>query len=275
MTSVVGEEPRPLILVFDSGVGGLSILHEIKVLLPSAGFIYLSDNEAFPYGEMPEKKLVPRVNNLLREVVARYHPHLVVIACNTASTVALPSVRSALAVPVVGVVPAIKPAAIMSRTKTIALLATNATINRTYTLDLITQFAAGCRVIRVGSSALVKAAEAKLRGEALDGAALDDVISRLFKGADGAALDTVVLGCTHFPLLVAELAARAPREVVWIDSGPSIAQRVRTLLPEELSGEFWPADIAIFTKQTNDLLALAPALASYGFHQTVLVNVPL
>ena len=239
---------RPNILVFDSGVGGLSILHEIRSLLPFAGFVYVSDNEAFPYGEMNEKQLVARVKYVIGQLVERYHPDLLVIACNTASTVALPHLRASIPLPVVGVVPAIKPAAFLSRTKTIGLLATNATVNRPYTLDLIAQYA-----------------EEKLRSQEIDLSVIDDVISRLFECEGGDSLDTVVLGCTHFPLLVDELAARAPREIAWIDSGASIAQRVKVLLEDEQPKGTLAEDVAVFTKRTPDVLALAPALAMFGF----------
>ena len=265
--STVPAEPRPNILVFDSGVGGLSVLREIRALLPFAGFLYLMDNDAFPYGEMVEKKLVSRIKDVMAAVTARYRPDLLVIACNTASTIALPHLRASLNLPVVGVVPAIKPAALMSKSKTIALLATNATVNRPYTLDLIAQFASGCRVIRVGSAGLVRVAEAKLRGLPIDEAVIDDALSRLFKGVEGAALDTVVLGCTHFPLVVDELAARAPRPVSWIDSGGSVARRVQSLLPQVTPTGSWTSDIAVFTGETPDIPPLVPALAGFGFHE--------
>jgi glutamate racemase len=150
-------------------------------------------------------------------------PDVVVVACNTASTIMLPDVREALSVSVVGVVPPIKPAAALTKTGVIGLLATPATVCRQYTDDLIAQFAADKRVVRFGSSALVEAAERKLAGEAVNTDAVQDAIGALF--ADGA-VDVVALACTHFPLLAEELAAAAPRACTWLDSGAAIARRV-------------------------------------------------
>ncbi|GIX30552.1 MAG: glutamate racemase [Porticoccaceae bacterium] len=216
-------EPAPAILVFDSGVGGLSILAELRRLLPGARYIYGCDNAAFPYGCKDEAFLVARVETVLGRLVEETDPAVVVVACNTASTVALPRIRARVPVPVVGVVPAIKPAAQRSASRVVGLLATPATVARRYTQWLIETYAADCTVHRLGSTELVALAEAFVRGRPVDEAVVAEAIAPLF--ADPR-LDTVVLGCTHFPLLRAALEAAAPRPVAWIDSGEAIARRV-------------------------------------------------
>jgi glutamate racemase len=218
------------VLVFDSGVGGLSVLDAIAASGHAFELDYAADNLWLPYGLKSDAELRARVPALLTGLVERWRPDAVVVACNTASTIVLEPVRAALAIPVVGVVPPIKPAAALTRTGVIGLLATPATVQRAYTNDLIAQFADGKRVIRFGSSALVEAAERKLRGEAADPAAIPEAIEGLFSAPGGAGIDVVALACTHFPLLAAELAAAAPRPCVWLDSGEAIARRLAHVL---------------------------------------------
>jgi glutamate racemase len=218
------------VLVFDSGVGGLSVLDAIAASGHALELDYVADNAWLPYGLKSDAELRARVPALLARMVEQWAPELVVVACNTASTIALDVVRSALAIPVVGVVPPIKPAAALTRTGIIGLLATPATVRRAYTNDLIAQFAPDKRVVRFGSSALVEAAERKLRGEHPGAAAITEAIDGLFGAPGGAELDVVALACTHFPLLAQELAAAAPRPCVWLDSGEAIARRVANVL---------------------------------------------
>ena len=215
------------ILVFDSGVGGLSILHEIQQRVVGCNLFYACDNEVFPYGTKDEAWLVKRVDHVLKQLVAELQPDVMVVACNTASTVALPKIRSHFKKPVVGVVPAIKPAAANSKSKVIGLLGTPGTVKRQYTQQLIDDFAHHCDVIRVGSSELVEIAEQKLRGQAADRQQLADIIAPFFEHP---ALDSVVLACTHFPLLAEELESVSPSPVTWIDSGEAIARRVQSIL---------------------------------------------
>lgn len=218
------------VLVFDSGVGGLSVLDAIAAAPYALALDYVADNAWLPYGLKSDAALQQRVPALLAAMARQWTPDAVVIACNTASTIALDVVRAALAVPVVGVVPPIKPAAALSRTGTIGLLATPATVGRAYTDALIAQFAADKRVIRFGSAALVDAAERKLRGEEVGETAITEVIRGLFGAPGGADMDVVALACTHFPLLRAELEAAAPRTAQWLDSGAAIARRVVDVL---------------------------------------------
>jgi glutamate racemase len=238
-------DDRP-ILMFDSGVGGLSVLSPTRALLPQASFVYVADNGGFPYGTRTESEIAARVPALLGRLVERCRPRLVVIACNTASTIALAAVRGALDVPVVGTVPAIKPAAEQSASRVIGVLGTDATVRQPYVDDLSQRFAADCTVLRHGSARLVELAEAKLRGEAADPAEYAAVLNGLLDQPDGDRIDTVVLACTHFPLVADELRAAAPGALTFVDGGPGIARRVAFLT----QGQGWPAHPvgrAIFT----------------------------
>jgi len=260
----------PHALVFDSGVGGLSVLKEVSALMPGARLTYAADNFAFPYGPKPEAELVRRVTSVLRKLVEGTAPDVVVIACNTASTHALKAARELLSVPIVGVVPAVKPAARASVTRTIGLLATAATVASPYTKSLIEQFAAGCRVVCSGAPELVEAAERKLQGEPPDPAMIAAALDRMLDAPGGGEIDIVVLGCTHFPLLkpeLAEMAARRGREIAWIDSGAAIARRVRSLF--EAAGRAPPASPvpahrAVFTAETPEVERMRAGLARYG-----------
>lgn len=220
---------RPRVLVFDSGVGGLSISREIIARTEAIELHYLSDNAAFPYGEKSTEELINRASRVLLSACEQLQPNIVVIACNTASTAILPSLRTQLAIPVVGVVPAIKSAAKVSKSQTIALLATPGTVNRNYTQQLINEHAANHQVIRLGSSQLVKHIEAHIHGQAIDSEYLLNVVEQLTEQVGGENIDTVVLGCTHFPLISEYFKAIKPNWQ-WIDSGAAIAERVHTLL---------------------------------------------
>lgn len=253
------------ILFFDSGVGGLSIADPARALLPTAPFVYAADSAGFPYGTRSEAEIAARVPALLGRLVERYRPQLVVIACNTASTIALPAIRAALDVAVVGTVPAIKPAAEASETRTIGVLGTEATVRQGYVGDLAARFAADCTVLRHGSAELVTMAEAALRGEAADPARYAAVLDGLFGQPGGDRIDTIVNACTHFPLVADHLTAAAPRPVRFVDGGPGIARRIAFLT----QGAHWPdappPGIAVFTRLDDDHRALAPAFAARGF----------
>ena len=247
------------LLFFDSGVGGLSVLGPTRALLPLARIVYAADNAGYPYGTKSETELATRVPDILTRLVERYSPRLAVIACNTASTIALDHARSALDIPVVGTVPAIKPAAEMSVSRVIGVLGTEATVRQPYVDDLAARFAADCTVVRHGSAALVDLAEAKLRGSPVDPAALRDAIAPLLAAAPG--MDTMVLACTHFPLLAEELAQAAPG-VRLVDGAEGIARRIAFLT----LGQPWPAaasdGIAVFTAGPDP--DLGPALEKFG-----------
>ena len=256
-------DARP-ILFFDSGVGGLSVLAPMRALLPTAPIVYAADNAGFPYGTKTEAEIAARVPALLGRLVERVRPRLVVIACNTASTIALAAVRGGLDLPVVGTVPAIKPAAEMSKTRAIGVLGTEATVRQPYVDDLARRFAADCTVVRHGSSALVALAEAELAGERQPGEAYAEVLAGLLGQPGGERVDVIVNACTHFPLVADRLAAAAPRPLAFVDGGPGIARRIAYLT----EGQAWPDETvpgrAIFTRLDDHARALAPALARYG-----------
>jgi glutamate racemase len=214
------------VLIFDSGIGGLSVFDAIAASGLALEIDYIADNAWLPYGLKSEAELRARVPALLHSLVQQWAPDIVVVACNTASTIALEPVRAALTAPVVGVVPPIKPAAALTRTGVIGLLATPATVGRIYTNDLIAQFAQGKRVVRFGSAALVQAAEDKLCGRQAGAAAIAEAIEGLFGAPGGGDIDVVALACTHFPLILPELETASPRPVAWLDSGEAIARRV-------------------------------------------------
>src|SRR3954469_4733747 len=207
---------RPL-LIFDSGVGGLSVTGAIRAALPAASLVYVADRAGYPYGTKTPQEIEARVPALLGRLAERFDPALIVIACNTASTIALDAVRSALDRPIVGTVPAIKPAAARSKTRTIGVLGTDATIVQPYVDRLAREFAADCTIVRHGSAELVELAEARLRGETAAPAAFSRILDDLLGRPGGDRIDTIVLACTHFPLVRDELAAAAPRALAFVD----------------------------------------------------------
>ncbi|MDI1294291.1 MAG: glutamate racemase [bacterium] len=245
------------ILFFDSGVGGLSILGPARAALPTAPIVYAADSAGFPYGTKSEAEIAARVPALLGRLVERYRPRLAVIACNTASTIALSAVRAALDIPVVGTVPAIKPAALLSKTRVFGVLGTDATVRQPYVDRLTAEHGADCTV-------LVQLAEAKLRGAPLDPAIARDALAGLLDQPGGDRMDMVVLACTHFPLVEAELAAAATRPLGFVHGGDGIARRIVHLT----QGQDWPTvsapGRAIFTRLDDSVEPLRPSLASYG-----------
>ena len=252
------------ILFFDSGVGGLSVLEPTRALLPNAPFIYVADNAGYPYGKRSEAEIASRVPALLGRLVERFHPRLAVIACNTASTIALEHVRSALDLPVVGTVPAIKPAAEISKTRVIGVLGTQATVRQPYVDNLAAEFASDCTIIRHGSPELVDLAEAKLAGEEVGIDSVREAARPMFDAPGGDRIDVGVLACTHFPLLREELQQAFPA-VRWIDGGPGIARRIVYLTREQP----WPAEpgegVMIFTAEPRS--PLLGSLANYGLSE--------
>ena len=261
-------DTRP-ILFFDSGVGGLSVLGPTRALLPRAPMVYVADSAGYPYGTKSEAEIAARVPALLGRLAERYHPRLIVIACNTASTIALAAVRAALDVPVVGTVPAIKPAAALSLTRTIGVLGTQATVRQPYVDDLAARFAGDCTVIRHGSAELVDLAETALRGAPDELDRYRAVLAGLFEQPGGRSIDVIVNACTHFPLVSDALAAAAGPGVSFLDGGPGIARRVAALTQGQ--GQEWPAQaiagVAVFTRLDDRARALAPALARFGIER--------
>lgn len=251
-------------LIFDSGVGGLSVLHEILRLRPNLSFVYVADNAGLPYGDKTPEWLQHRVSAVVAEALKNYTPKILVIACNTASTIVLPQIRSEVSFPVVGVVPAIKPAAALSKNRVIGLLATPGTVKRVYTDGLIQDFAKDCHVVRVGSSSLVELVERKLRGETLPLDELKNICQPFLESTP--VPDTIVLGCTHFPLVPTELQTVLPG-ITLVDSGAAIAQRVETLLGTAAPSPE-PLRKILFTRLDTSIDQLRPYLKSLGLEET-------
>ncbi|WP_347303567.1 glutamate racemase [Croceibacterium sp. TMG7-5b_MA50] len=254
------------ILLFDSGIGGLTVLAELRRLLPGAPVLYVADNAGLPYGEKTEAQIAARVAGLLGRLSERFAPRLITIACNTASTIALSSVRDVLQVPVVGTVPAIKPAAALTRTGTIGLLGTAATVRQAYVDQLEAEFAADKRLLRHAAPGLVQAAEARLRGVAVDESAIAAAVAGLRDQPGGDSIDTVVLACTHFPLLLDRLSQAFGAEVRFVDGAAGIARRIAHLLEDQSFIRKSP-DRALFTGDHAGGAALEAALLSYGIEQ--------
>jgi glutamate racemase len=253
------------ILVFDSGLGGLTVFREVKAARPDARFVYLADDAGFPYGKLGESILIARVIDVVGNAIAEYRPDLVVVACNTASTLALAELRARFAVPFVGTVPAIKPACAQSISKQVSVLGTEATVGREYTRALIREFASGCDVHLVGSSHLAAFAEAEFAGDPATDVAISEEINGCFLENGGRRTDTIVLACTHYPLLLQRFRTNAPWPVTWLDPSSAIARRVADLMREHGVCDPPPPPRIAFTSGRTLSPRLGTALAGYGF----------
>jgi glutamate racemase len=270
----------PKILVFDSGLGGLTVYREIARLRPEADYIYLADDAAFPYGALSEDGLVARVHGVLDAAIAEHAPDIVVIACNTASTLVLPPLRAAYpALPFVGTVPAVKPAAERSRSQMISVLATPGTVARDYTRTLIATHAGHCRVTLVGSQTLASIAEAQMKGEAIEDSEIANEIAPCFMTEGPARTDTIVLACTHYPLLQDYFDRLGPWPVEWIDPAPAIARRVDAVLSEKFASQAASPHTrdgsAIFTSGKRPPSSLEKALLQMGLRALDCAPMPL
>jgi len=265
--------PAKRVLVFDSGLGALTVLREIAKARSDAELSLVADDAGFPYGRLDDKALVDRVVAVLDRYIALLNPSLVVIACNTASTLALPVVRSRFKIPFVGTVPAIKPACAQSKSKRVSVLATPATVRRDYTHQLVDAFAHGCKVTLVGGEMLASLAEAALRGVAIDEEEVRREIAPCFVD-DGARTDTVVLACTHYPLILDRLTRLAHWPVDWLDPAPAIARRAAELLGPATSPASSSAR-AFFTSGSMGSETLVKSLAAFGVQIASGESVPL
>jgi glutamate racemase len=248
----------PTILVFDSGLGGLTVLREIVVARPDAHYVYVADDAFFPYGHHSEEEIIARVVPLIGDLIESHAPDLVVIACNTASTLVMSHLRERYSVPFVGTVPAIKPACARSKTRRVSVLGTKGTVKREYTRVLIRDFAQGCDVTLVGSAQLASLAEAALSGGEVSDVDILAELKPCFVGdgeSDPARTDTVVLACTHYPLLMDRLVALAPWPVDWIDPAPAIARRVSDLLKTPIGDANRAGAEMIFTSRRPHTLS--------------------
>ena len=258
------------ILIFDSGMGGLTVARSVRHELPFAHLVYSADNAAFPYGAWEEAALVERILLVIGRLIERVEPSIVVIACNTASTIALARLRETFGVPFVGTVPAIKPAAQQTKSGIVGVLATPGTARREYTQALIHDFASHCRVELHGAPRLAEMAERKLKGVPVDLAELRAEISPVFVEEEGRRTDVVVLGCTHYPLLADEMAKVEPWVVRYIDPAPAIARRVADVLThvtvEEPTRPVPPHNSVLLTSTPEAARDALPAYAKMSFH---------
>jgi glutamate racemase len=253
----------PTVLVFDSGLGGLTVYRELVEARPDARYVYAADDALFPYGNLKPSQLIARVTAVIGSLIEAHHPDLVVVACNTASTLVLPALRARFSIPFVGTVPAIKPACAASSSKLVSVLGTNATVTREYTQALIREFASGCAVTLVGSSHLARYAEAELGDGPVADALILAEIAPCFVEEDARRTDVVVLACTHYPLLIERLKRLAPWPVAFLDPAPAIARRVVDLIGQAESSR--PASgCAVFTSERSFSPKFAAALASFG-----------
>jgi len=260
--------PPPLssILIFDSGIGGLSIADEVTLALPQHPIVYIADNRLYPYGIQSDDALLTRAKALFPTLESHYQPAIIIIACNSASTLILDEVRAITQAPVIGVVPAIKPAADITQTGNIGLLATKGTISRQYTLDLIAEFASHHEITKVASDILVSLAERKLHGDAIEEMLIEKELAPIINNTS---VDTVILGCTHFPLIKQEIQNILGNKIRLIDSGEAIARRAAHIL--SISNQQLPltsptpAHTFIFTAENNQITKLTPALHSRRF----------
>ncbi len=248
------------LLVFDSGIGGLGVVREIRRLQPRARMTYFADNGFFPYGEKAHEALVPRITGLIERAIDEFAPDAVVIACNTASTIALDALRAGFATPFIGCVPPIKPAAAASVTRHIGVLATAATVRRAYLADLVTRFAPDCTVHSLGTPTLAALAEQKFRGVAVDVA---PAIAPLFMQGGAGRIDAIALGCTHYTFLLPEFEALHP-EIKWFDPAGPVARRTAAVT-QGMGDAAAGVDVAVFTGVLPDFEEMQALVAAFGF----------
>lgn len=268
---------RPHCLVFDSGMGGLTIARELREIGFAGKVSYAADTGFFPYGDKSDDDLIRRVPKLARALVDEVRPDIFVIACNTASTLALEITRAVVDIPVVGTVPAIKPAAKATKTGVIGVLATPGTLRRAYTDALIQAFAQNCRVLSHGSVKLVELAERVQTGENVDPEDISGELEKLLNQPGGDEIDQIVLACTHFPLLREELAACAPEGMSFVDSGEAIARRVMSLTGQSSGATkpwaFTPGAVWT-TGEVPSLKRVVQAATMFGFaeHRQIAID---
>ena len=258
------ESKHGKVLVFDSGMGGLTVARELQALAPELHVDYAADSGFFPYGDKSDAALRARLPLVAKALVEAAAPDVFVIACNTASTLALDDVRAVLDIPVVGTVPAIKPAASLTRTGTIGLLATPGTVRRAYTAKLIEDFASQVRVILHGSVELVRMAAEIASGGAVAMEAFRAAQAPLFATEGGDDIDTIVLACTHFPLIRGELAATVPHPVTFVDSGEAIARQTLRVLPDQAALRA-PGGAVWLSSNPQDQARLVEVCRRFGF----------
>jgi glutamate racemase len=254
------------LLAFDSGIGGYGIVAALRARMPGAAITMLADNAFYPYGEMPDPALIARIEDVIGRAIRRFEPDAVVIACNTASTVALAALRERFDLPFIGCVPPIKWAASLSRTRTIGLLATAATVRRPYLRDLAARFAPDCRLLAHGARGLADLAEAAFRDQPIDPEAINRELATLFGQEGGSAIDTVCIGCTHYSFLLDALRSATPDGIVWLDPAEAVARRTEAVLAGlSLRADGDGGGEALFTAQPFAAEPLRRSLTRFGY----------
>jgi len=263
---------RQRVLAFDSGIGGFGIVRSLRAALPPGTRIdYLADTALYPYGEQPDDLLVARIVDLIGDAIDRLLPDAIVVACNTASTLALEALRARYGLPVVGCVPPIRWAARLSQTRTIGLLATRATVRRPYLKTLTETYAPDCRLVAYGARGLADIAERAFRGQPINQTALTHEVAALFQQDGGAEIDVVGLGCTHYGVLIDALRAASPQGVTWLDPADAVARQTATVLADAAPGvPSHGAGQVFFTAPPPDAALLLPGLVALGYDAEVL-----
>ncbi len=244
--------------VFDSGLGGITVLREIRKQLPGEDCVYIADSSAAPYGSKPPEAILDRAYHLT-DFLLEDGAKAIVVACNTASVVALPALRARYDVPFVGVVPAIKPAAGMTRTGTIGVLATMTTADSEPLARLIEDFAYGVKVVTRVCPGLVPMVE---RGE-VAGQAVDELLRFCLAPLLDAGADVIVLGCTHYPFLSQAISRLCGPDVLLVDPAAAVARQLgRVLAERELPNEQVKGTTTYYT--TGEPVEFSRALTSMG-----------
>jgi glutamate racemase len=258
-------------LVFDSGVGGLTIADELRKAAPDWVVDYAADSGFFPYGVKTDEELRARLPQLCATLANVARPDVLVIACNTASTLSLADIRAKAGMPVIGTVPAIKPAAEQTKTGVIGILATPGTVRRAYLDDLEKQFAVGKTVIRRGTAGLVDIAERAVRGQGIDQDQVAYAVRPLFDPPEGARIDIVVLACTHFPLIRDAIQLACPPGVRLIDTSEAVARQAMRVAPDLPRPAGDP--VAYVTGGAANKAAMTPAFARFGYRAIEIIDV--
>lgn len=253
--------------VFDSGLGGLTVLRKIQQVMPNESTVYLGDHKHFPFGEKPPDLLQQYTRRAI-EWLSEFGTKIIVIACNTSSVAGLSEYREKYpAIPIVGVVPGIKKAAEISESGTFLVMSTNETAKSTYVQDLIKEYASDKQVVSIGCKGLVTYVE---NGE-ISGEYVTKLISDYLEPYAHTPYDVIVLGCTHYPFLINIIRDVANRPVTFIDPSDAVALRVQSILPPMPDTALIPpVDHAYFTtgdeKQVEEVARKLLADSSIHFH---------
>ena len=241
-----------MIGIFDSGVGGLSVFREIKKVLPEQSYIYYSDNAHCPYGEKSREYIIDRAREITRFLLGK-GCEIIVVACNTATAAAIKTLREEFPVKFIGMEPAIKPAAHMTRTGVVGVLATAGTLKATKYIDTREKWAADIRIVEHIGLGFVELVE---RG-AVSGPEAEATVSASLLPLLEAGADTIVLGCTHYPFLIDTISKVAgerfpERPVTVIDPAPAVARHLQEVMHEEGIAQSAPSGYSIELHSSGD-----------------------